>query len=763
VPSLPSPFLRALEGLSENSGRTVVVAGPPVSGKSRLLEEFREQVANRGARVVQLRGSYRQRSVPFGALDGLRAPTGETALAGGGESDQGVPGPVEPATVVPVPYLSEELPRSRRARGSGRGRASYLGPVRARAANEGNPDAYWHELLPEFRASPPVPVVILIEDAALFDSDSREFIIALSRKARYRPFIIALALDTSNPGFVAWEEGFVGRGDVDWVTIREPLRDPREAHRLKAVYDDLPTLTQRVAGYVSLLGGNVGEVVLSRVARLSFPQLAEAMLPATGVGLLKVTEGKVSIPHLPWIPLTGDMIPETQRKEMHLEIANALAALSPEPNLARRIDVAHHYLEWQPGPMALRYLLEAAELSLQLLAYDSAEGLLAEALACTGAVPPSERLAVEAELRLLHAQSLFYAGRLTEAESELRDGLSGAFQAQVSTDQIAEWFEPLLLAIRAVGPRPSLAAVLMELAERAHDDRALEIEVFLESLLAEFHQLRREFDKSHAESHRAALIARKLPEGHMQAMALVAVALSRIEGTPAEQAQAARYLRAARVLLGKARRWELDYMAEDMEAHLHELRGNAAEGRLLRERSLGTVERQRLLPIELTHRLAIIDSLLDEGATKGVSDSVSRARSIAETLHLLPPSPLLLRLWLVEGRVAALDEVTDDARERWLTVADEKGPLGLPGPRAEALLRLALLEYARKQPEEAFVFATAVETPEMISALPDAWRTALPRVEAMAPKSEHGGARIPPPEAPLSAPRDPERRERPRR
>lgn len=760
MPSLPSPFLRALEGLAENSGRTVVVAGPPLSGKSRLLDEFRAALVNRGARVLQLRGSYRLRSVPFGALDGLHAAsTGASTAESNSTGTEELPVPA--VGVVPVPYLSHDLPSSRRGRAAGRGRASFLPPTRPRAANEGNPEVYWKELLEGFRSAHPTPVVILVEDAALFDTDSREFIVALSRNARFRPFVLALALDTSNPGRFAWEEGFVGRGDVDWVTIPAPLPDPREAHRLKAVYDDLPSATQRIAGYVALVGGSVGEVVLSRVSRLSFPLLAEAMLPATGVGLLKVTDGKVSIPHLPWIPLTGELLSETQCKEMHLEIAEALAALSPEPNLARRIEIAHHYLEWMPGPMALRNLLEAAELSLDLLAFDPAESLLAEALACVGAVPAPERLAGEAELRLLHARSLFYSGRPSEGESELRAGLSAAFQAQVPADEIAEWFEPLVLTLRAVGPRPSLLTVLSELAERAHDDRAPEMEVLLESVLAEFHQERRELHKAGAESHRAALLAGKLPEGHMQGMALIAVALARVEGSPADQEQAARYLRAARVLLGKARRWELDYVAEDMEARLFEARGSLTEGRQIRERSLSTVQRQRILPIELAHRLAIASDLLDEGVTKGVEESLTRARGLADTLHLLPPSPLLLRLWLVEGRLAALEESSELARQRWLAVADEPGPRGLPRLRAEALFRLALLDHARNLPEEAQPFTTALETPEVASALPPGWQPLLLAIATLAPTSQRGGGRIPP-VVPLGRPREPEHRERPR-
>jgi len=765
VPSLPSPVLRALEGLGENSGRTVVVTGPPLSGKSRLIEEIRDGLVDRHARVIQLKGSFRTRSVPFGALDGLREPTGPVA--------EPPSSPIEPAEgdgldlAVPaigtVPFLPAQVPAGRSSR-AGRGRArSFLSqPSRSRSANEGDPEGFWSQLLPEFLGPEAHPVAILIDDATLFDPDSREFVVWLTRRARFRPLLIVMALDTSNPGYVPWEEAFLGRGDVDWVRKSEPLPDPREVHRLKAVWDDLPSVTQRVAGFVALLGGSVGEVVLSRVTRLGFPQLAEALLPATGVGLAKVTEGKVTIPHLPWISLTAELVPENVRKEMHLEIANALSALSPEPTLARRIEVARHYLEWFPGPMALRNLLEAAELSLQLLAFDGAEDLLREALACVGAVPPTEREALEAELRLLHARALFFSGRLAEGESELRDGVAGALPAGVPVDTIGEWLEPMVVALRAIGPRPTLITILSELAERAHDARALDVEVLFQAVLAEFHAERRDFERARQESHRAALIGRQLPEGHLQAVALLAAGLARIEGEPGEQEMAARFLRASRVTLGRDRRWELDFVAEDLEAHLWEVRGDARRGRQIRERSLGTLQRQKLLPIELSHRLAIIEGLMDEGVTKGIADSLDRSRTIVETLHLLPPSPLLLRFWVIEGRFLAREESMEAARDRWLAVAEEPGTLFLPRARAEALLRLSLLEYSRKRPDEADALKARLAEASTLAALPMSWQAIVPDLASLAPRSEHGGARIPPPDT-LSRRREGERRERPRR
>ena len=765
MPVTPSPILRAVQGLAEYSGRTIAIAGPPASGKSAALEELKGLLKAQGARIVELQGSYRGRSVPYGGLTGLRPDSVPASLAptenpdaspnGGTSEEETLP----LGTVPVIPYYSERLPRSRRSRGE-RPRSSFLGqPVRGRSANEGNPGAYWRELLPEFRGENHHPVAILIEDGALFDAESRDFIVSLSLRARLRPLLIAVTLDTTVPGFVPWEQAFLGRGDIDWVRLSTSAPDPREAHRLKAIWDDLPSVTQRVAGYVALLGGSTGEVVLSRVARLNFPQLAEALLPATGVGLIKVQEGKVTIPHLAWIPLTADQLPEVQRKEMHLDIANALSALSHEPNFARRVEVARHYLAWYPGPMALRHLLEAAELGLEFSAFDTAEELLAESISCLGTLPPAERDPLEPELRLLHAEALFAAGRPTEAEAEFREGVDRALQTGLPGPTLAEWVEPLILAMRVVGPRPSLSTTLMELAERCHDADVVEVEVLFEAMIAEFHYERNQRDKAREESHRAARLARMLPDGHLQAVALLAVGMSRVEGTAEEQELAGKFLRAARTLLGRARRWELDYLAEDVEARLLEARGDSARSRELRERSLPGVQRAKLPAIELYHQLGIVQILLDRGTPKGVDAALARARTIADTLHLIPPSPGLLRLWMLEGRYQALNDAVGEARDRWEAIAEEPPGDSIPRLRAEAVVRLALLAFAQRRSDDAGEFMRQLENPELHEALPvgaDKW---LGDLERRAPQSDHGGSVLPPMARGLERSEKPERGE----
>ncbi|HTP54055.1 MAG TPA: AAA family ATPase [Thermoplasmata archaeon] len=746
MPSLPTPLLRALEGVTEFTGRTLVIAGPPLSGKSRILGELRQSLAAHAARVIDLRGSYHSRSVPYGALDGLRQATGAAmeSLPGAAlEAEGDLPAPIE-GPLAPIAFNPDRLPRRRRSRGASQ-RTTFLGqPIRGRSANEGDPEGYWREILPEFRSDHPHPVALLIEDAALFDSESREFIVSLTQRARLRPFVIALTLDTSVAGATLWEERLFGRGDVDWIRTKNVAADPREVRRLKEVFENLPPATQKVAGYIALLGGNVGEVVLARVSRLNFPQLAEAILPATGVGLLRAQEGRLTIPHVPWISLTIELLPEANRRQMHHEIAEALGALSPEPNLSRRIEVARHYLAAGPGPMAMASLLEAAEISIQLLSFDTAADLLTDAVGCLPSMSPNDRRPVEPEIRLLYARALFYVGRPLEAEAQVREAIDGAIAAELPAPELGELVEPLLLAMRVVGPRHSLMTTLVELAERCHEARLTEIEVLLEVLLAEFHRERNQLERSRAEAHRAAVLARKLPERYLQALGLLTMGFSRIDGDATDQDLADRFLRAARVLLVQSRRWDLDHLAGDFEARLLERQGALGRARAMRERSLLSLQREKLLSVELYHVLGIAETLLDQRLKKGLDDRLARGGTIVETIHLLPPSPGLLRLWLLDGRRMALAGETEGARDRWSALVDLPAALAIPRVRAEAMVRLALLEFSTGGVAEGKALEERLCAPDASSALPPGWTDWIGNLESIAPASGKGGGPFPP-------------------
>jgi tetratricopeptide (TPR) repeat protein len=313
-----------------------------------------------------------------------------------------------------------------------------------------------------------------------------------------------------------------------------------------------------------------------------------------------------------------------------------------------------------------------------------------------------------------------------------------------------------------VGPRPSLAQTLAELADRAHDARWIEIEALFQSLLAEYYAERGQLEAARAESRRAAGLAQSLPPGHLQATALLAVGLARIEGTSEEQELAGKFLATSRVLLGRARRWELDHMAGDVEARLLDARGEWQKALQQREQALSSLQRQKVYTVELYHELAIASSLLDHRNGKGVEPVLARAAMLVETLHLLPPSPCLLRLWLLEGRYRALNGELGAARDRWESLADAPGSAGLPRLRAEAIYRLALLEFASDRADIATGYVERLLTPDLMQYLPPSWQPDIGALAALAPNSVHGSAPLPI-DPSSSQRREGQGRERPRR
>ncbi len=753
VSPVPAAVLRALESLAEDSGRTIVIAGPSISGKSALLEEIRLMLKAGNVRRIELRGNYRNRTVPFGALDGLDEPPDyhESSEASTPEEDPSDWDETDlAASGLPVAYVPDRPPQMRRSRGE-RPRTTFLGqPVRGRAAREVDANTFWQQLVEGFRSTTASPVALLVEDACLFDSQSREFVLSVSSRARLRPLLCIIALDTTVSTYVAWEEQLLRRGDVDWIRFSQPKLDPREAHRLKVTFDQLPPATRRVIGYVALMGGIVGDVVLSRIAKLKFAQITELLLPAVNSNILKIQEGKVLIPHLAWTQLIPELTPENDRKEMHLEIADALSALSPEASLSREIEIGRQYFAGFPGPLALRHLVIAGKLSVDANQFDPAEELLAQAIICLPSLPAAERGPTEAEIRLLHAQALFMSGRPSEAEDELREGVSRALQSNVSSNQLEGWIEPLVLVIRAVGPRPSLEAELQELSDRCHDAGAISAEILVDTILTTL-----EFDRSRPrmalqESRRAATLARNLDDESVRALALLSVAIARIEGTTAEQQQAGEFLRASRLLLAESRRHELEQLAEHLEALLLAEQGELTQALEIRQRQTPIVHRMRFLSLEIAHQLGIARLCLDRNQEKGVTAALTRARALIEALRLLPPSPLLLDAWLLEGRKAALDGAFDAARDRWLVLLDLPPAQNQPRFKAEAMVRLAFLEYSTDHAEAGRAYLDRLWSPEMFDAVPARWKTWLGELERFVPTSGAGGSALP--GAPFSEP-----------
>jgi hypothetical protein len=323
---------------------------------------------------------------------------------------------------------------------------------------------------------------------------------------------------------------------------------------------------------------------------------------------------------------------------------------------------------------------------------------------------------------LLQFRVLAFAGRMPEAELTLREGITQAIDGQIPTDRLEEWVEALVPILGTIGPRPSLVTLLVELAERCHDAGASAPEILIQSVLARYDLDRGRIGKAREEANRAARLARTMGQGPAQALALLAVGMTRTEGTPEEQRLAERFLRSAELMLGRARRYGLELDAEEAQLRLREVRGERDLARRARERAIPAAQRFRNLPVELAHQLAIAALLLDGPPDARAAAALKRAHEIVETLHLIPPSPPLIQLWLLEGRLLSDTGHLPGARDRLEAVAELSAVSVAARTRAEARLRLAILEAAAGLDDAAKAQVRLLGQAELRNAMKPEWR-----------------------------------------
>ncbi len=703
---LPSPVLRALAGLDEGCGRTLVIAGPSFSGKSALLEKVRSHLEREGTFVVNLKGIYRDRETPFAAALRLRS-VGDPPEMTGLESTPGEApsaGPVE----EPIPYIPEEAATQPRRRGGERRRGVVLGRTYvtpARRSEIKDPGEYWNSLIrglgEQYRNA-----AILVEDAALVDQESRGFLLALTERNRFRPVLLAFALDSQIGGFSDWEERLVGRADVDWVRFDRPQPDQRERPRVEEAIEALPEAARRAVGFLALMRGTVPAVTLGRVLGTSGAALRTTFEPGITGGVVKHEEGIVSLTHADWSEFIAELIPEETRREMHHQIALAMQALTTEPNLQRRAEIAQHFFQWEHGVAAFRALLDAEAVAERLDAFDMADDLLGSAIACVHGLPSGERAEAFADLKVNEARVLISAGRPRDAAKSLAEGMTFALRAGVAETRLEEMVEGILPILRGTGPRKEFLTEVRDLSERCHDARAHTCEVLLLALLGEYEVMHHRMDRAQAEARRAVHVARALAPGPAQAVAMVAMAASHVEGTDEQRAVAEKFVKAAQGLLTHSRRYALQQQAEALAIRLKEVGGEFGAALQSHDRAIAVAQRLGTLPIELDHQLAIARILFDEqkegdAPALRTKTTLRRAGEIVGLLHLLPPSPGLLDLWLAEGRLEVGLGHPDAARERWQALMDLPTGQGLSRVSGEATARLALLEDAEGRESEA--------------------------------------------------------------
>jgi tetratricopeptide (TPR) repeat protein len=741
----PPALIRGVEGLSEGGGRAVAIAGPPFSGKSRLLKAVLAELQRRHIPALELHGSYRDREVPYAALSVLSSEPGESRA----EPEAPVPAPALsriPAMMIPSLAIPGGGPASARRRGRDDRRGGVGigggGPSRAASPAVDGPELL-KRLTGTHRPGGPEAAAVVVEDAGLVDAESRGSLLYLAQRCRYHPVLLVVALDESLPSFAAWEEGLSPRVGAEWVRIDHPLPDPRDEDRLRASFSALPEITQRILVLTALQGGSMTELRLTRATRLGIRELADALAPAVASDLIRVNEGQVRILHAAWIDLLPKFLPDEARRSIHREIADGLSALLAEPDLKRGAEIARHLVEAAPDANALQHLREAAEIAERLRGFDIEAELLERAESCLPSLPASERPEEEAELRFHRARALFSSGRLEEAEEESRRALRAAAGTSAAAAHLDAGVETLFPSIWAIGPRPRTMALLEHGAAVCGRAEAFDGQVGLLLLLARAEVDRAEVGRARALAAQAARAAtdHELDPQIVESCEVLLRAFVRAAGAgtpegalPAEEESGS---------FGRGARHPLRQLAEEVELRFPTKATKTADLLNAHRRAAPILQRMGALPSELAHLLALAELTLDAGAEPTPVGSVERARAICESLHLIPPSPALARTTLLEGRLEAKAGHLDAARELWGSIGGQAGNLHLPRIRAEALLRTALLELAEGNEAAA---ATALQGLSEVGragrfAVP--WTTERAELQTLANDAQHGAGALP--------------------
>jgi tetratricopeptide (TPR) repeat protein len=727
----PPAFLRAYAGLEARSGRTIVLAGPPTSGKSQRLEELKTELEARKVAVLTTEGSYRDRDHDYGALNALWSQWAEKI----DESREGIPSLI-PGALVGV-LGGEGLPSMGGRRRSRGGRGGFASPPRTGTGGFESMAAVWASFTERFRTGRSMALALLIEDATLLDSASRTLLLQLSRLARRRPFLLVLELDNSLPSFREWEEELLGRTDVDWIRLSHPHADARETDRLQEILASLPAETRRIVGFVALLDGATAEVVLARIVRRRTSELHELVQPALSANLLKAGDGRIAVAHESWVDHLIESIPGDERREMYRIVAEGLEALSPEPNLQRRFQIAEQYFRAGAGPLALRHLVEAAHLAERVLAFDPAEAAIAKAIECIPPAPEPALAEMAVELRLERAKLLAYGGRPAEAESAIREAVEEAVLRPPSAGRLEELLLAMAQVVYTVGPRDPLRQSLSDAADRFQKLRWSGPEAIARVLLAYVELLGTRIVKAESEVSKAYPLSEGPGTEIARIAALLFDAVVQLWSQDRSPPGVPQTLETIRQLLRGSHLTDLDLFTTAVEARWTQGQAGAAAALRVIDRGLVVAERTGALWLELhllTQRVGLL--LGSETPAAGLA-SLQRCEYLTETLHVVPPGPALFRVWGFAARIAQQAGRFEEAREFWLDILAHGGYCQLPRTRALALLRLAHLDIEMQTLDRARVRIDQLREEKLESYLPTTLSDDLHRLDSSVPAASN--------------------------
>jgi hypothetical protein len=734
--SQPPAFLRAYAGLEARTGRTIALAGPPTSGKSAKMAELKAELDLRNVIVLTAEGSYRDREVDYGAIATLWSQFSDTVGDSSGAPPSLVPGRFADA------FGGEGMPAMggrRRTRGFRIGAGSN---PRTGSGGFESMTAVWTAVTERFRSGVPISVALLIEDATLLDPASRTLLLRLSRLARRRPFLLVLELDSSLPSFAQWEEELLGRADVDWIRLGHPHADARETDRLQEIVASLPASTSRLVGLVAMLDGATSEVVLARIARERTAELGDLLRPALSANLLKLSEGRITVAHEYWVDHLIENIPEESRRKMHRTVAEGLEALNPEPNLQRRFQIADHYFRAEAGPVALRHLVEAAHLAERVLAFDPAEEAVAKAIECIPRAPDPALAEMAIGLRLDRARLLAFAGRPTEAEQMIQEAIDAAAVERPPESRMEELLLTLVQVVYLLGPRPSLRQILIDVSDRLQKLKWPGAEAIARALLAYLELLGARLPEAQAEIAKAHPLSERPGDELARTAGLLFDAMIQLRRAAKEAASFADKFDLLMHELRGSHLTELELLATVVEARWTELRDGRGAGLKVTDRGLIVAERTGTLWLELHLQSQRVALLLARDPSSNVGPALQRCEYLVETLHLVPPSPALLRVWGFEARVAQAQGQFEEAREGWLDLLAHGGYCQLPQTRAQAIFRLAALNLEMHVPERAQKRIEQLHAEGLVPYLPGRLLAALPTLSEEILRAADGEAGV---------------------
>jgi class 3 adenylate cyclase/tetratricopeptide (TPR) repeat protein len=495
---------QALTRVREGHGEAVALVGEAGIGKSRLVHEFRQTLADEPVTFLEARCLPYGATVPFLPLvDMLRA----TCRVGEADSPEVIAGKVGRALEVlgldpgAAPYLLRLL-------GVKEGTEALEG-LTPETLHARTFDILWQMLLSGSRRR---PIVLAFDDYHWVDQASEAY---LTSVVEGLPAVPVLLLVTHRPGYrQPWaDRSYVSRIALRPLSPRDGMTIVRAVVAARPVADSVLELVVRKAegnpffleemtralgaGEGAAVPDTIHDILAARIDRLAetpkrllqvasvlgrevSPRLLEAVWddPAALPDLLaELTRlefldehagegGAVYAFHHALIQeVAYETLPTTRRQALHAAAGAALERLYAG-RLEEAYDrLAYHWSRTTNASQALRYLRALARRAARSFAHAEALATLQAAFAHVERLPADEQERWRAELAVLQALSLFLLGRLTET-------LEVLLRHQAAVERTADaarlsWYHFLLA---------NTYAFLGELDQaEAHAHRALDI------------------------------------------------------------------------------------------------------------------------------------------------------------------------------------------------------------------------------------------------------------------------------------------------